>query len=303
MVHADDELLRRLAVFDVVINNADRKGGHILGSGGRVFGVDHGVCFHTDPKLRTLLWGWAGAELTEDELVAVKRVHDDVPGQLGELLAEVEMESLVGRAESLLTRGRFPRPRGTLAVDPLAPLLNLGPLVRLKRSRLRPSASIVDADISHAGRTLVDHGSTPRRQSTAAFETLDTRGPPLELPDARLVRARGAAASIPSSPTQARPSTPLGASSGGVAAGVWSGPDVRLRHHPVRRNPPRAREHLRGVRSAQPDLARRGPGVDYVQNVTDVDDPLLERAAADRSRLATARCRPDRAVHARTWPR
>ena len=49
-----------LAVFDVLINNADRKGGHILGSEGRVFGVDHGISFHTDPKLRTLLWGWAG---------------------------------------------------------------------------------------------------------------------------------------------------------------------------------------------------------------------------------------------------
>ncbi len=112
VVHADDEQLRRLAVFDVVINNADRKGGHILGSGGRVFGVDHGVSFHTDPKLRTLLWGWAGAELNEDELVAVKRVHDDVPGQLGDLLAEVEVEALVRRAETLLERGRFPRPRG-----------------------------------------------------------------------------------------------------------------------------------------------------------------------------------------------
>lgn len=112
VVHADDEHLRRLAVFDVVINNADRKGGHILGSGGRVFGVDHGVSFHTDPKLRTLLWGWAGAELTADELRAVKRVHDDVPGQLGDLLAEVEVEALVRRAETLLRRGSFPRPRG-----------------------------------------------------------------------------------------------------------------------------------------------------------------------------------------------
>ena len=61
MVHADRRDLRRLAVFDVLINNADRKGGHILGSGGRVFGVDHGISFHTDHKLRTLLWGWAGS--------------------------------------------------------------------------------------------------------------------------------------------------------------------------------------------------------------------------------------------------
>jgi uncharacterized repeat protein (TIGR03843 family) len=121
VVHADDEQLRRLAVFDVVINNADRKGGHILGSGGRVFGVDHGVSFHTDPKLRTLLWGWAGAELNEDELVAVKRVHDDVPGQLGDLLAEVEVEALVRRAEKLLRRGRFPKPRGQWPSIPWPP--------------------------------------------------------------------------------------------------------------------------------------------------------------------------------------
>ena len=61
VIHADVADLRLLAVFDVLINNADRKGGHILSSAGRVFGVDHGVSFHTDHKLRTLLWGWAGA--------------------------------------------------------------------------------------------------------------------------------------------------------------------------------------------------------------------------------------------------
>ena len=83
VIHADCPPLRRMAVFDVLVNNADRKGGHILGSGGRVFGVDHGVCFHTDPKLRTLLWGWAGAELTERELAAVRRARDDGPGPAG----------------------------------------------------------------------------------------------------------------------------------------------------------------------------------------------------------------------------
>ena len=75
-----------MAVFDVLVNNADRKGGHILGSGGRVFGVDHGVCFHTDPKLRTLLWGWAGAELTDEERAAVRRARDERPDRLGTLL-------------------------------------------------------------------------------------------------------------------------------------------------------------------------------------------------------------------------
>ncbi len=121
VVHADDGQLRRLAVFDVVINNADRKGGHILGSGGRVFGVDHGISFHTDPKLRTLLWGWAGEELTPEELAAVRRVHDDVPGQLGNLLAEMEVEALVRRADALLRRGRFPRPRGSGPAIPWPP--------------------------------------------------------------------------------------------------------------------------------------------------------------------------------------
>ncbi len=97
-------------MFDVVINNADRKGGHILGSGGRVFGVDHGVSFHTDHKLRTLLWGWAGLELTTRELAAVRQARDDAPDQLGELLGELEIEALVRRAELLLHRQRLPRP-------------------------------------------------------------------------------------------------------------------------------------------------------------------------------------------------
>jgi len=111
VIHADCAPLRRMAVFDVLVNNADRKGGHILGSGGHVFGVDHGVCFNTDPKLRTLLWGWAGAELTDDELAAVRRVRDETPDRLYELLAEPEIEELWARAERLLQRGRFPRPR------------------------------------------------------------------------------------------------------------------------------------------------------------------------------------------------
>src|SRR5688572_16049107 len=61
LVHADDVRLRRMAVFDVLINNADRKGGHILcGVDGHVYGVDHGVSLHVEDKLRTVLWGWAG---------------------------------------------------------------------------------------------------------------------------------------------------------------------------------------------------------------------------------------------------
>ena len=70
-MHADDIRLRRMAVFDVLINNADRKGGHVLpGVDGDVYGVDHGVCLHVEDKLRTVLWGWAG-----------KPVDDENPGE------------------------------------------------------------------------------------------------------------------------------------------------------------------------------------------------------------------------------
>jgi uncharacterized repeat protein (TIGR03843 family) len=121
VVHADAPGLRLLAVFDVLINNADRKGGHILGSGGRVFGVDHGVSFHTDHKLRTLLWGWAGAELDERELTAVRQARDGAPERLGQLLDEHEVAAFVRRADLLLNRKRMPRPRGEWPSIPWPP--------------------------------------------------------------------------------------------------------------------------------------------------------------------------------------
>jgi uncharacterized repeat protein (TIGR03843 family) len=121
VVHADVPDLRLLAVFDVLINNADRKGGHILGSGGRVFGVDHGVSFHTDHKLRTLLWGWAGAELDERELTAVRQAREGAPERLGQLLDDREVAAFVRRADLLLQRHRMPRPRGEWPSIPWPP--------------------------------------------------------------------------------------------------------------------------------------------------------------------------------------
>jgi uncharacterized repeat protein (TIGR03843 family) len=121
VIHADVADLRLLAVFDVLINNADRKGGHILGSAGRVFGVDHGVSFHTDHKLRTLLWGWAGSELNLRELAAVRKARDEAPDQLGELLTDQEITALVRRADLLLSRRRLPRPRGEWPSIPWPP--------------------------------------------------------------------------------------------------------------------------------------------------------------------------------------
>ncbi len=67
LVHEDTEPLRRMAVFDIVVNNADRKGGHVLAMpDGHRYGVDHGVTLHVQDKLRTVLWGWAGTSLDAD---------------------------------------------------------------------------------------------------------------------------------------------------------------------------------------------------------------------------------------------
>ena len=83
LVHEDSEPLRRMAVFDIVINNTDRKGGHVLAMpGGHRYGVDHGVCFHVEDKLRTVLWGWAGDSLSQTEEAGVESVLDGLDGDL-----------------------------------------------------------------------------------------------------------------------------------------------------------------------------------------------------------------------------
>jgi uncharacterized repeat protein (TIGR03843 family) len=117
LVHADDPSLRRMAVFDVVANNADRKGGHVLrDAAGSVFGVDHGLTFNLDDKLRTVLWGWAGERLTAEAREVLQRLVADLEGegplcrQLARLLSRPELERTAGRAAALLTAGRHPRP-------------------------------------------------------------------------------------------------------------------------------------------------------------------------------------------------
>lgn len=113
LVHEDSPALRRMAVFDIVVNNTDRKGGHVLPmADGHRYGVDHGVCFHTDDKLRTVLWGWAGESLTTEEIDGVTRVRDGIAGALGERLSTLltvdEVETTARRCERLLSAGRLP---------------------------------------------------------------------------------------------------------------------------------------------------------------------------------------------------
>ncbi len=117
LVHADHPALRRMAVLDAVLNNADRKGGHILhGTDDRVYGVDHGVTFHTDPKLRTVLWGWAGERLPADCLQGLRRIRQALDGELGdqltELLSPPEWTATAERVAGLLDTGTFPLPSG-----------------------------------------------------------------------------------------------------------------------------------------------------------------------------------------------
>ncbi len=116
LIHEDAAALRRMAVFDAIVNNADRKGGHVLPvPGGHRYGVDHGLTFHAEHKLRTVLWGWAGEPLTRDEAAGVQRVLAALDGALGDDLAELlddeELEALAGRCEQLLARPVFPSPR------------------------------------------------------------------------------------------------------------------------------------------------------------------------------------------------
>ena len=78
LVHEDSEALRRMAVFDVLVNNGDRKGGHVLAiPDGRRYGVDHGVSFHVENKLRTVLWGWVGRTCATTRRAAIEVVRDD----------------------------------------------------------------------------------------------------------------------------------------------------------------------------------------------------------------------------------
>jgi uncharacterized repeat protein (TIGR03843 family) len=115
LVHADDIRLRRMAVLDLLINNADRKGGHVLrGLDGGVYGVDHGVSLHVDDKLRTVLWGWAGQSVDDDTLKAVSRLLDALTGPLAAALkphlTTAEIAALRRRARGLLEHPVMPSP-------------------------------------------------------------------------------------------------------------------------------------------------------------------------------------------------
>lgn len=125
LAHADRPELRRIALFDAIINNSDRKGYHLLpedtGAGAHVWGVDHGVTWHTDDKLRTIIWGWAGADLTDAERALVAAADAVVDG-LNDLITVDEVAAAHRRCARLLTTGVFPEATDDWPAIPWPPL-------------------------------------------------------------------------------------------------------------------------------------------------------------------------------------
>ncbi|MET7772268.1 SCO1664 family protein [Nocardia sp. NPDC005366] len=115
LIHADDPRLQRMAVLDVLLNNADRKGGHALeGRDGQVYGVDHGICLHTEDKLRTVLWGWAGRAVPDGLIADIETFAKILPGAVADSLSphitDAEIDALLGRTEDLLEHRTMPFP-------------------------------------------------------------------------------------------------------------------------------------------------------------------------------------------------
>ncbi len=111
----DNPQLRSVALLDAIINNTDRKIGHLLPrADGKLFVCDHGVTFHEEDKLRTVLWQWAGQDLTEEELSKLSQFAtylESVKSQeIKELITSSEFQALLSRTRSLLSEKTFPEP-------------------------------------------------------------------------------------------------------------------------------------------------------------------------------------------------
>lgn len=114
LAHEVSEQLQRMALFDAVVNNADRKAGHVLAdSTGQIFAIDHGLCFNEEPKLRTVLWGWANHGIPDHHLMDIERLQNTL-GDFHELIDPYldarESVELRQRIVDLLQGQRFPQP-------------------------------------------------------------------------------------------------------------------------------------------------------------------------------------------------
>ena len=119
----DKQLLRPVALFDLLCNNADRKGSHVFFETGthKLYAIDHGICFHEENKLRTVLWDFSGQRIPAELLAPLSGIKSVLPS-LEPYLSPRELSALCARAESILKKGVFPRqPRDRRAL-PWPPL-------------------------------------------------------------------------------------------------------------------------------------------------------------------------------------
>lgn len=110
-----DAAIEQLAAFDVLANNADRKSGHCLkGNDGRLWAIDHGICFHAEPKLRTVLWDYAGQPMRPDIMADLRAFRANLTGDMANLLENLldtdEMRALRRRLDRLINTGIYPDP-------------------------------------------------------------------------------------------------------------------------------------------------------------------------------------------------
>lgn len=114
LAHDASESLMRMALFDAIVNNADRKAGHVLADKhGRIFAIDHGVCFNEEPKLRTVLWGWVDQPISKSHLATLLQLQGtlgDFHDQIDTFLSRSESHELRQRIKGLLETQLFPRP-------------------------------------------------------------------------------------------------------------------------------------------------------------------------------------------------
>jgi uncharacterized repeat protein (TIGR03843 family) len=111
---AHHEALRRICAFDLIANNADRKSGHcLLAEDGAIYGIDNGLCFHVEPKLRTVIWDFGDEPVPPPLLDDLRRLAaGPLPAALADLLDPAERQALLRRTRALLKAGRFPRDSG-----------------------------------------------------------------------------------------------------------------------------------------------------------------------------------------------
>lgn len=111
LANGNNQRIREMALFDAIINNTDRKYGHILVTKEReIFGCDHGVTFHEDPKLRTVIWQFSGVEFTSAEMQLLDVALDLAPRVTEDLISDSEVSALVARIENLSAAKSFPEP-------------------------------------------------------------------------------------------------------------------------------------------------------------------------------------------------